>query len=190
MPTPPKPFTVLTNEKKSHRTKRELLQRKQGEEALLSGKALAERPETKKNKVAHKEFKRINELLTNIEKNDAIYEVVINRYCMIQSECNELVERREQYHDIIEKLNENFYFEIEYTQDEEKAKLIRSFMKSYSDAIGYILGIDEQVQKKRKMLLEIEKENVMTIKAALQTIPKKQESKKNALHEALGGGKA
>ena len=33
MPTPPKPFTVLTTEKKSHRTKRELQLRKQGEEA-------------------------------------------------------------------------------------------------------------------------------------------------------------
>lgn len=188
MPTPTKPFTVLSSEKKSHRTKSELNQRKQGEEALLSGKALAERPEVKKDKTAHKEFRRINDLLANIKKNDAIYEPVINRYCMLQSECKDLEVKREKCYEIIIRLDERFDEEIDKTPEEDRAKLIRSYSKTYSDSIKGLLSIDAQIQTKRKMLLDIEKENVMTIASALRSIPKKQEEKKNALLEALGGG--
>ena len=38
-----------------------------------------------------------------------------------------------------------------------------------------MLSIDKQVQAKRKMLLDIEKENVMTIASALRCIPKKED---------------
>ena len=51
------------------------------------------RNEVKKNKIANKEFKRINELLKKIEKNDAIYEAVINRYCLIYIERLLLLQR-------------------------------------------------------------------------------------------------
>ena len=50
-----------------------------------------------------------------------------------------------------------------------------------------IVALDRQVQAKRKMLADIEKENIMTIASALRTIPKKQEKKTNALMEALSG---
>ena len=50
-----------------------------------------------------------------------------------------------------------------------------------------LLGYDSAIQSKRKMLLDIEKENIMTIAAALRSIPKKSGDKKNALLEALGG---
>ena len=50
-----------------------------------------------------------------------------------------------------------------------------------------LLGYDRQVQAKRKMMGDIEKENVMTIAASLRTVPKKQEGKKSALMEALSG---
>ena len=73
MPTPAKPYTVLKNEKKSHRTKAELSARKQGEEELMTSETLKERKEVKDNKIAHKEFLRIEKLLKNIGKNDAIY---------------------------------------------------------------------------------------------------------------------
>lgn len=187
MPTPPKPFTVLTSEKKSHRTKQELLLRKSGEDALITGKALAERPEVKKNKVAHKEFKRVNDLLKFIEKNDAIYEPVINRYCMIQAECRDLEIQRESINNLVDLLKEEFNNAIDYVPIEERADSIMKFGKSMSDFTYTTIDIDKQIQTKRKMLLDIEKENVMTIAAALRSIPKKTESKKSALLEALGG---
>ena len=50
-----------------------------------------------------------------------------------------------------------------------------------------LMSMDKQIQTKRKMLLDMEKENVMTIASSLRSIPKKVEKKKNALMEALGG---
>jgi len=49
-----------------------------------------------------------------------------------------------------------------------------------------LISLDRQVQAKRKMLLDMEKENIMTIASSLRSIPKKQENKKNAMLEALG----
>ena len=98
MPTPTKPYKVLTTEKKSHRTKAELKMREEGEKSLSTDMELKERKEVKQNKVAHKEFKRIQKILKNIDKNDAIYEVVINRYCLLQAECLEFEGKREKFY--------------------------------------------------------------------------------------------
>lgn len=186
MPTPPKPYLVLANEKKSHRTKSELKQREIGEKSLATGTALKERSEVKSNPIAHKEFVRLNKLLKGIEKNDAIYEAIINRYCLLQAECVDLEEKRERCYQAIVRLDDAFEEEIENTPLEERGKIIRSYSKSYNESLKYLLGCDSQIQSKRKMLLDIEKENIMTIAAALRSITKKQENKKNALLEALG----
>jgi hypothetical protein len=170
MPTPPKPFEVLTMENRSHRTKAELELRKQGEEALASGTTLKERSEVKHNKYAHNEFTRINKLLKKIQKNDALYEPIINRYCMILAELNDFEKRREQfYKDLIEleadKDNlvdgEEFTLPMYY-------KMRFNFHKS-------ILDLESTIQQKRKMLLDIEKECIFTIASALRSIPKKVE---------------
>ena len=184
MPTPPKPFTVLTTEKKSHRTKAELAQRKKEEAALSTGTALKERPEVKNNPTAHKEFVRLNKLLKGIEKNDAIYESVINRYCMLQAECKDFEEKRESFYKDIQELAAD---KNELIESEEMS--LSSYYKMKNNMQQQIIALDKQVQAKRKMFLDIEKENIMTIAAALRSIPKKQDEKKNsALLKALGGG--
>lgn len=183
MPTPPKPFTVLTAEKKSHRTKAELKQRQQAEEALSTGVALKERPEVKANPIAHKEFLRINKLLQNIEKNDAIYEPVINRYCMLQAECVDLEQKKEKaYQQVskLEKMLDNMTDELEFSEFSKIAKSIDGLYKT-------ILAFDKQIQAKRKMLFDIEKENIMTIASALRSIPKKVDKEENPLLKALNG---
>lgn len=187
MPTPPKPYIVLANEKKSHRTKKELSQRKQGEEALTTGVVMKARPEVKSNPEANKEFKRINDLLKKIDKNDAIYEPVLNRYCMLQAECKDLIEKRNTFYEITLKLREKFDDTIDNTPEDEQARLIRQFGRDMASFTASMLECDKQIQTKRKMLLDIEKENVMTIASALRSIPKKTESKTNALLKALGG---
>ena len=48
-----------------------------------------------------------------------------------------------------------------------------------------LVSLDRQVQSKRKMLSDIEKENIMTIAASLRSVPKKPEKKVNPLKEAL-----
>ena len=181
MPTVPKPFTVLIQEGKSHRTKAELRQRKEHEESLLSGKKLRERPEVKNNPIAHKEFLRLNKLLENIGKNDAIYEPIINRYCQLQAECQDFEEKRDRADRMINELTNKYYNknngEISFLEYMDRLEKLQK----------QIIAVDKQVQVKRKMLLDIEKENIMTIAAALRSIPKKVEKKSNKLLEALNG---
>lgn len=189
MPTPPKPFSVLKSEGKSHRTKKELKLREQGEKALSTGTALKARSEVKKNKIANKEFKRINELLKKIEKNDAIYEAVINRYCLIYAECIDFEDKKSRLYELVEKLENQFEESKEYLEQEDLAKETRRFAKSISEIMGSIVDLDKQLQPKRKMLLDIEKENIMTIASALRVIPKKPEndSAKETILKVLNG---
>lgn len=184
MPTPPKPYIALVNEKKSHRTKKELNQRKQGEEALATGVAMKERPEVKRNQIAHKEFLRLNKLLTEINKNDAINEVVINRYCLLYAECFEFEEKRESFYNDLHELTES---KDELVGSEEIS--LSTYYKMKHNMQTSIINLDKQVQSKRKMLLDIEKENIMTIAAALRSIPKKvDDEKEDPLLKALRGG--
>lgn len=189
MPTPPKPFSVLKNEKKSHRTKKELAAREKGEKALATGVAIRERPEVKNDPIAHKEFLRVNRLLKNIEKNDAIYEAVINRYCLIYAETIEFEDKKNKLYGLIEKLESQFEKSTEYLEQEELAKETRKFTRAISDLVASIVDLDKQLQPKRKMLLDIEKENVMTIASALRTIPKKpgNDSAKETIMKVLNG---
>lgn len=189
MPTPPKPFSVLKSEGKSHRTKKELKLREQGEKALSTGTALKARSEVKKNKIANKEFKRINELLKKIEKNDAIYEAVINRYCLIYAECIDFEDKKNKLYELVEKLENQFEESIEYLEKEDLCKETRKFARSISGILGAIVELDKQLQPKRKMLLDIEKENIMTIASALRVIPKKPEndSAKETILKVLNG---
>lgn len=184
MPTPPKPAAVLEAEKKSHRTKAELEMRKEGEAAVLTGKPMKERPEVKANPTAHKEYLRLNGkngLLKAIDKDDAIYEPVINRYCMLQGECADFEEQRNALSRSIEEL------------EQDKEELLRSgettltaYYKLRSSMQANMISLDRQIQAKRKMMFDIERENAMTIAAALRSIPKKTEPEDNELLKALG----
>ena len=189
MPTPAKPFKVLTTENKSHRTKAELKMREEGEKALSTEIELKERKEVKQNKVAHKEFKRIEKLLKNIGKNDAIYEAVINRYCLIQAECFDLKERREEFYKLIFDLKAEMTSvtdKMDYDEDIATYKL--EYAKAIAKITNSMMAIDKQIASKRKMLLDIEKENVMTIASALRSIPKKEDkASENPLLKVLRG---
>jgi uncharacterized protein YbgA (DUF1722 family) len=182
------PLSVIDGNGKAHLTKSQKKLRKQGEEALATGAALKERSEVKNNPIAHKEFLRISKLLEKINKNDAIYEVIINRYCTMVAECFDLEEKREASYQIMLKLDENFNSEIDNTPEKERAQLVRSYARAHADLMNSLLCCDSQVQSKRKMLLDIEKENIMTIAAALRSIPKKDAPKGQSLADILKNG--
>lgn len=192
MPTPPKPYKVLKSEKKSHRTKAELSLREKGEKALSTDKKIKERKEVRNDKIAHKEFKRIIDLLENIDKNDAIYEAVINRYCLLQSECQKLEQKEEELYNLIFELKEeNKLVTEELIESYEEAETIKTYRLDYAKQIqkmiNSVLTIDRNIAQKRKMLLDIEKENIMTIASALRSIPKKEEKQENPLLKILRG---
>ena len=189
MPTPTKPFKVLTTEKKSHRTKAELKMREEGEKALSTDFKIKERKEVKQNKVAHKEFQRIIKLLENIDKNYAIYEAVINRYCLLQAECFDLEEKREEFYKLIFELKAEMKSITDKMDGEEDITTYTlEYSKSIAKMMSSMMAIDKQIASKRKMLLDIEKENVMTIASALRCIPKKDDKdKENPLLKVLRG---
>lgn len=176
MARPAKPASVIKLEGKSHRTKKELRTREQAENSLLSGIKLKESEEVKNNPKAHQEFLRVKKLLAGIDKSDDLYGSVINRYCLTLAECSEFEEKRERTQELMDKL-EMRSDEMEFTE----------FLKLQDGLAKQLISYDKQIQAKRKMLFDIEKENVMTIASALRSIPKTPEKKNNALKEALSG---
>lgn len=186
MPTPCKPYAVLVNEKKSHRTKAEMSAKKRGEESLKTSRKFKERAEVKQNPVAHKEFKRLQKILSEIDKNDSIYEAVINRYCLLQAECVEVEERRETYAELLEEIRQALK-ELDKSDIEKYVMQITNITNSMAKISGQIAACDKILGTKRKMLLDIEKENIMTIAAALRSIPKNVEKEKHPLLAALEG---
>lgn len=176
MPTPPKPSNVIKIEGKSHRTKKELRERQQAEKSLLTGEKLKEAKEIKENPLAHKEFLRLKKLLKSIEKDDDLYGKIINRYCLLLAECIEFEEKRERVYERMDELEEH-YDNFEYPD----------YLRMQIDLSKQLISYDKQIQAKRKMLFDIEKENIMTIASSLRSIPKKADKKTNAVKEALSG---
>jgi len=187
MSRPPKPYKLLKMEGKSNKTKAELKQRKQAEESSLTGVALKERPEVKDNPIAHEEFLRVRRLLRIIEKNDDIYGPVINRYCLLQAECIEFEEKKEKYYDLIEKLGDENGAAMSNMDPQDRAAHLIEYTKSIDRLSRNIINLDKQIQTKRRMLFDIEKENIMTISSALRNIPKQVKEEENPLLKALRG---
>ncbi len=176
MARPSKSVAVLQGERRSHRTKAELQRRSEAEQELMTGKKLSERREVKENPVAHREFQRVNRLLTTFGKNDALYEPIINRYCMLQAECADFENKREL-----------FCTNLEGLMDEEKIEPAARY-RIQAQMQKAILDVDKQIQTKRRMMFDIEKECAMTISAAARSIPKKPDAKENPLIAALRDG--
>ncbi len=179
MPTPAKPASVIRLEGKSHRTKKEIAARERAESQLLTGKMLKESPEVKNNDKAHQEFVRLKKLLKSIDKDDDLYGATINRYCLLQAECADLQLQMDNAKESLELLGES---KSEFASDMKKYFLL------FDSMTKNVINLDKQIQSKRKMLFDIEKENIMTIASSLRSVPKKVETKKSALMEALMGG--
>lgn len=186
MPTPSKPYAVLNTEKKSHRTKKELELRKSEEDKLSTKKSMKIWATTKKNLVAAKEFKRVKKLLEGIGKDDALYEAVINRYCLIKAEVEELENKSEELYRLIEKLEKTFDEAAGEVNASERLEMSVEFAREITRLLACVANLDKDIQAKRKMLFDIEKENVMTVAAALRAIPKKEE-KADPLLQILKG---
>ncbi len=184
---PPKPAAVIKAEKKSHRTKAELKTRESAESGLLSNKKLQERKEVRGNKTAHIEFQRVSKLMKAIGKDDALYSSGINTYCLLYAEIGELQEQIRTLDETAGILRDAFeQLKSEPGNSIDIGEIIR-FETAFTRLVSQKLNISTMIDKKRKMMLEIDKENVMTISAALRSIPKQPDKKENPLLEALNG---
>lgn len=184
MPRASKPVAVIKEEKRGHRTKAELNMREKAEEDLLSGKPLFEREEVKKDKIAHKEFKRIKQLMTAIKKNDALYAPALNRYCMLFSEERMLKMMYDKLNTLLTGLEEQFENikgDLNYKETKDLIKQLASFTRQVSTLDGLIM-------QKRTAQGKIESDNCMNVAAALRTIPKEVgKEEKDELLKVLNG---
>ncbi|MGN0689948.1 MAG: hypothetical protein ACI4KH_05980 [Oscillospiraceae bacterium] len=186
MGRPPKSVQALTSEGKSHRTKAEIEVREQGEKEVQSGRYIIERKEVRKDKIAHKEFQRLRLLLDDMDKADELYSSVINRYCQLYSESRALEVQKEEFYALIKETKDTFNEAIKDLTPVEKANLIFEFTAEINRLIRNMNAIDSNLMAKRKMMFDIEKENIMTVSAGLRAIPKEpQGSEENPLIKAL-----
>ena len=175
---PSKPISLV----KGHRTNAEKQIREEAEKQLYSGVALKESEEVKNNEIAHKEFLRISKLLKAIDKNDDLCGQMINTHCLLVAECKEMEHIKDIYIKNLDEFEDRILDEgIPFTQQIElKIKLQNQ-----------ILGTDKALMQKRKMLLDIAKENILTIASQLRSIPKKpqEDSEVDPMAKLLGGGR-
>ena len=180
MARPPKAASVIKLEGKSHRTKKGLATREKAEKNLLTGKAMVETADVKSDPTAHREFLRLKPLLKAIEKYDEIYGAAVRRYCLTKS-------RLEEAEGEVTKLKE----ELIGIRNDKKEFIDADDISEYYRLITKMedtITKREQVAKSyRTEMIDFEKENCMTIKSALRSIPKKPETKANSLKAVLGG---
>ena len=151
---------------KGHRTKAEINARQQAEQDMLSGKPLAEFPGVKSDPAAHAEFRRVAALMKAIGKDDALYSAAINRYSELFSEISRDRTEIQRIQVLMDKLQEKF------DESDPDSDDITAFAKAYSGMLAQVDKLKGSVQTKRKMMGDIEKENCMTVQAALRSIPK------------------
>lgn len=158
-----KPAKLLKLEGKSNKTKAELEYRQKQEDSVLTGTEMKAWSEVWNDPVARKEFNRLRRLLRAIERNDSLYESIINRYCLLHSECFQIENR-------VEKLaHEKEQLENSFKADEIEAK---DYFSIQANLGRQMLNWDSKLMEKRRMMLQIEKENLMTILASMRAIPK------------------
>lgn len=144
MPTPSKPVTVLISEGKSHRTKKELQQRKDGEDSLATGVSLRMRSEVKANPIAKKEFTRVSSLLKKIGKNDALVEGGINRYCSLTAEIREFEDKREVFYKNIQDLQSAYDEDKENHSIDDRVIPALDYFKTLAQMESAVMCLEER----------------------------------------------
>ena len=164
-----KPVKLLKLEGKSNKTKAELEFREKQEESMMTKQAIKAWPEVWNDPVARREMTRLRNLLKIIGKNDALYEGIINRYCLLHSECFQIEDRIEHL------TEEQSLMRASYENGELEAEKYHSLQANLG---RQILKWDGKLMEKRRMMFQIEKENVMTVLASLRAIPKQPPEEK------------
>lgn len=181
MSRPPKPVAVLRSENKSHRTKAELAVREAAEKANLTGVKLQEDAQVRADKEAHRQWLRITKRLRAIGHDDDLYGPTINRYCRLLSEENSFLAMRDMLLSDIQDLEGQ---KESYFNNDEAKEYFRQLLQLQNN----MMALDRQVQTKRKMLLDIEKESILTVASSLRSIPKTPDEAVDPLAAALAGG--
>lgn len=185
MPRAAKSADALTG----HRTKAELEERENAEKATMTGKKLAVAEETKENPAAYAEWKRVTRLMTKLNKNDAIFSAVMNRYCQLFGEIQDAFQQKNEVQRLLKKTEEAFDAASDTYEGDDAVKQIIQFTKQINGLLKQISDIDNRIMSKRRMRMDIEKENAMTVASSLRTLPRASAAPKsdNPLLGVLNG---
>ena len=172
-----KPLSLV----QGHRTNAEKNARASGEKALTTTEKMRMPKSIKDDKAAAAHWRRLYKILGTVGMDEAFYENVLGRYCLLLAEHDELsAERRRRQTDVDA---------LRGRQDEMDAEEYFELLKTL---LGMVDAVDRTITKKRDQLLAIEKENLLTVQGKLRAIPKKPEEKKpsgiQAFRQARGGG--
>ena len=99
---------------------------------------------------------------------------------MLYAECYEFEEKREEFFKKLEEAESDLDLEDECSSKREYYSIINSLEKN-------IIDLDKQIQNKRRLMFDIEKENIMTIASQLRSIPKKTDKNESDLLKVLRG---
>ena len=101
MARPPKALAQV----EGHLTKAQRETRESAEKQLSSDEKIEMSAAVKKSKVAKDLFKRVTGLLDSIGMDDAFYEPVINRYCVMTAECETLEHDLQRTEELLDTLD-------------------------------------------------------------------------------------
>ena len=108
MPQVAKPISVIKAEGNKRRlSKKAMEQRENTEKSLATEEAFKEWEDTKNNIVSHKLFLRLSKLFAKIDKNDALLETTINRYCLLHADVKTLEERKNKVMGLISEAEDD-----------------------------------------------------------------------------------
>lgn len=165
MPTPSKPISVIKQQGNRRRLSKKAIEHREKEEKnLTTGYSFKEWASVKNNINSHNEFVRLKKIFKKIQKDDALHESIMNRFCLLHAECIE-------FENMAEKIMANIN-DLESTWKEKKIEYI-DYINAKNSLLDNYMKCDKKIMEKRKAMLDIEKENIMTIAGALRSIPKK-----------------
>ena len=163
-----------------HRTKAELEQRKKAEMAMKSANPLQEWKKKGPPRSKSWYFSKVKKLFAEVDEDSDMYSAVINRYCELMTECGRLERETSK---TLERMEE-----LEKRKDEME---FADWLNAHIELTKAADRMYKTLDRKRGMLLAIEKENMMTVMAKLRAVPKKpqEDSAEEDAMEALLAGR-
>lgn len=154
---PSKPIKLILLEGKTHLTKKQIAEREAKEDSLKSDLSYHPNKKVKSNPVALEMFIKLQKLYKNIEYVDGLDENIINRYCLLTSEVDDMEKLLHRMEDDIDKC-------------ENPSQMVTMY-KSIS-------GLEGNLNRARDMLLKIEDRLFLNPTARVKNVPKKKEETK------------
>lgn len=180
MPNISMPIAQIDNSR-ARKTKAEIAARAAGEKALTTDKKMHMPQSVKADKAAAAHWRRLSKILGSVGIDEAFYENVLGRYCILLAEHDQLASERALRIAAVDEIRQR-KDEMEFSEYIERLQTLS----------GMVDVTDRKIAKKRDQLLAIEKENLLTVQGKLRAIPKRPEEKKpsgiEAFRQARGGG--